>query len=497
MTSKEGRILELGRRSQPGVWPRALLIGVVGVAWAGGCTNETPAGGDTGGAQATGGNTTGGATGGSATGGAATGGYATGGILATGGLAAGGAAMGGNSPATGGRATGGAAAGGAATGGTGTGGAAMGGQATGGKASGGTATGGQATGGKASGGTATGGQATGGKASGGTATGGAATGGTGHGICNFASGLNVAWVSFANDVPNPNIATFRTIFQNTQAAGGRVIRWWFHTNGTKTPGYNSSGLAQPLQQSHVDGIKSILSAANSAGVGINISLWSFDMLQSNAGNAYTNNKALLENDTNRQAYVDNYLTPLVNAIKGTPGLYSWEIFNEPEGMGPNGWATYRTTQAAIQKTVNWLAAAIHTADPAALVTNGAQTFNTCSTVSGKANWYSDSALRNAGGKQNGILDFYEVHYYSSNGTGNAPFGRAVTYWGLDKKVVIGEFDASTANNGVAAADTYTNLYTNNYSGAWAWSYNADFVWPSMRTPMQNLYNAHSDVGNCP
>lgn len=124
------------------------------------------------------------------------------------------------------------------------------------------------------------------------------------------------------------------------------MRWWFHTNGTVTP----------------------------------------------------------EKDANRQAYVDNYLTPLVNAIKGTPGLYAWEIFNEPEGMGANGWATYRTTEAYIQKTVNWLAPAIHTADPKALVTNGAQTFDYCSNVNGKNNYYSDAALRAAGGKQNGTLD---------------------------------------------------------------------------------------------
>src|SRR5437764_598442 len=197
-------------------------------------------------------------------------------------------------------------------------------------------------------------------------TGSAGTGGTtGAGgqtstaICNFASGLNIAWVSFANDIPNPNTATFNTIFKNTHDAGGRVIRWWFHTNGTITPGYDSSGMAVNLPQSHIDGVKAILSAANSNGVGVNISLWSFDMLQSNAGNTYVQNQALLENDTNRQAYIDNYLTPLVNAIKGTPGLYSWEIVNETEGMGPKGWATHRTTQAAIQKTVNWLASAIH------------------------------------------------------------------------------------------------------------------------------------------
>ena len=64
-----------------------------------------------------------------------------------------------------------------------------------------------------------------------------------------------------------------------------------------TPGYQSNGLVQRISQSHIDGIKSVLAAANSAGVAINMSLWSFDMLQANAGNAHTNNQLLLENDT--------------------------------------------------------------------------------------------------------------------------------------------------------------------------------------------------------
>ncbi len=315
-------------------------------------------------------------------------------------------------------------------------------------------------------------------------------------ICDFASGLNIAWVNFGNDVPNPDLATFQTIFKNTYAAGGRVVRWWFHTNGSVTPGYDSSGKAQKLPQSHIDGVKSILNAAHAAGVEVNLSLWSFDMLQSNAGNAHTNNQALLENDSNRLAYITNYLTPLVTALKGTPGLYSWEIFNEPEGMGPNGWATYRTTEAFIQKTVNWFAGAIHTADPSAIVTNGAVTFDYCSNVSGKTNDYSDSALRAAGGKQNGTLDYYEVHYYTSNGSSNSCFTHSASSWKLDKKLVMGEF-AAQATDGVAQNDLYTNLYTNGYDGSWAWSYEADYPWPAMQVPMQNLFKAHSDVGSCP
>jgi hypothetical protein len=320
-------------------------------------------------------------------------------------------------------------------------------------------------------------------------------------MCTYASGANVAWVNFANDVPNPDIATFTTEFQEVHGAGGRVLRWWFHTNGTVTPGYDASGLAQALPQSHIDGVKSILAAANTAGVAINISLWSFDMLQGGeniTSTIFANNLALLQNDTNRQAYIDNYLTPLVTALKGTPGLYSYEIFNEPEGMTASGWTTgsSRTTEAYVQKTVNWFAAAIHAADPNVLVTNGAQTFDYCSGVAGKKNYYSDSALVAAGGKATGTLDFYEVHYYTSNGTSDSCFLHPASYWALDKKLLMGEFSPATTD-GVNASDLYTYLYTNGYIGSWAWSF-TDSTWANIQVPMQALYTADpTEANNCP
>jgi hypothetical protein len=205
----------------------------------------------------------------------------------------------------------------------------------------------------------------------------------------------------------------------------------------------------------------------------------------------------LQVDANRQAYINNYLTPLVTALKGTPGLYSYEIFNEPEGMNATGWAMYKTTEAYIQTCVNQFAAAIHAADPNTPVTTGSQVFQYCSNVNGNTNYYSDSALRAAGGMQTGTLDFYEVHYYTSNGTANSCFMHPASYWQLDKKLVMGEFYAATTD-GVSQDDTYTYLYNNGYNGAWAWSYESDMPWPSMQVPMQDLYNAETTaVGSCP
>jgi hypothetical protein len=165
-------------------------------------------------------------------------------------------------------------------------------------------------------------------------------------------------------------------------------------------------------------------------------------------------------------------------------------------MGPNGWATHRTTEAYLQKTVNWLSSAIHTADPNVLVTSSAVTFDYCSQISGKTNYYSDSALRTVGGKQNGTLDFYQVHYYAANGISNSAFQHPASYWGLDKQLVLGEY-AVVATDGVAQNDLAKYLYENGYDGGWSWSYNADWPWPAGQSTLQTLSAAHADVGNCP
>jgi hypothetical protein len=351
-------------------------------------------------------------------------------------------------------------------------------------------------------------------AAGATSTG---TGGANGGVCHpkFASGVNVAWFKFAADIPNPQIDKFTELFKNVKAAGGTAVRWWFHTTGMTTPGYDSSGKAKPISAENIADLKKILDAAKAQGVGVVISIWSFGMLdsgQTTDATVLANNKLLLENDTNRQAYIDNVLTPMVSALKGYPGLFAWEIFNEPEGMSSdnNGWTkpdTGRTPAVNLQKTVNWFTSAIHTADPGALVTNGANNFATLSPSHGKNLW-SDSALTTAGGKANGTLDFYQVHYYNtySGASANSPFLHPLSYWGLDKKVVIGEFWTDTTDS-VAAADLYTTLYTNQYSGAWAWQYvsvdnpgpssGASTIWPAMQTPMNNLKTAHAADLTCP
>jgi hypothetical protein len=324
----------------------------------------------------------------------------------------------------------------------------------------------------------------------------------------FGSGLNVAWFKFAGDVPNPDLARFKQLYKDTHDAGGRIVRWWFHTNGTVTPGYDSEGKAKPLAPQDLADVRSILDAAHEAGVALVISLWSFDMLQGNQMAPLDQNIALLMKDDARQAYIDRVLTPLVTGLAGHPGLYAWEIFNEPEGMSnEHGWTNMnggRTVEmSVIQTVVNWFADAIHKADSHALVANGAWQFAVNANVSSYQNMYSDAALTTVGGRAKGTLDFYEVHYYDNwNGSEVvSPFVHPRDYWQLDKPIQIGEFWAIDTN-GVPAANLFTALFDGGYSGAWAWQYAADdgngrtTKWPAMQVPLQNLYKAHAAAVDC-
>ncbi|MBN1652995.1 MAG: cellulase family glycosylhydrolase [Deltaproteobacteria bacterium] len=330
---------------------------------------------------------------------------------------------------------------------------------------------------------------------------------TKQGYCRpvFTSGVNVAWFNFAQDIPNPDMGKFNDLYNNIKTVGGTVVRWWFHTTGSVTPGYDNAGLAKAIPQQHIDDMRRICDAAQSAGVMLVVSLWSFDMLQNYIdANLRQNNRKLLTDDSARQAYIDNYLTPLVVALKGHKGIYAWEIFNEPEGMTPLGWTNEKVEMDVIQKNVNWMADAIRAADPDVLVTNSAWTFISNANVGGYKNYYSDAELVRVGGRANGTLDFYQVHYYDNWGRDNSevsPFAHDASFWNIDKPITIGEFWVLglVYSGDYKPDDMYTLLYEKGYSGAWAWQYanidqasapgwpsQVDGRWPAMQKSMQNL-----------
>ncbi|KXX66492.1 PKD domain-containing protein [Flammeovirga sp. SJP92] len=294
----------------------------------------------------------------------------------------------------------------------------------------------------------------------------------------FLSGGNLAWYNFANDFgeKTTNLAYYEQAISDFATRGGNSMRLWVHINGANNPELDANGYTSGLEPSMIQDLRDVLDIAYDHNVVLNLCLWSFDMLNTRDYPIEVSQRAkkLLEEESNIDAYINNALIPMVNGLKDHEALLSWEIFNEPEGMSNEfGWDfTDHVSMSTIQRFINRLSGAIHREDPNAKVTNGAWSFKANSDIfSGvEKNYYSDAELIAAGGDALGILDYYQVHYYSWAGTTYSPFVHPASHWELDKPLVIGEFYVEDQPGSVAEEDLFKILYNNGYAGAWGWQY---------------------------
>jgi len=113
---------------------------------------------------------------------------------------------------------------------------------------------------------------------------------------------------------------------------------------------------------------------------------------------------------------------------------------------------------------------------------------------GNYNYYRDDRLIEAGGDEDGTLDFYQVHYYTHFGPDYSPFGHGVGVWELDKPLIVGEF-AMVDTYGVPTEDLFITLFQRGYAGALPWSWTDDnFSTPQeMLAGMQSMWDNYRAV----
>ena len=374
----------------------------------------------------------------------------------------------------------------------------------------------------------------------------------------FLSGGNIAWINFARDIGpgETQLDLFGELFRTVNEHGGNTLRIWLHTTGASTPAWDGHTVTDPGENT-IDDLRAILDLAHEHNVSLMLCLWSFDMLRiSNGPEVTVRAFAILTDREKTQAYIDNALIPIVDALSGHPAIAAWEIFNEPEGMSVEfGWEfTKHVSMHYIQQFVNMTAGAIRRTDPGASITNGAWSFRVLSEMApdqkaegepigprrssdwitvaemnalrkvmekryGKSftldeakayydktanrgkhmNYYSDEALIGAGDDPDGYLDFYTVHYYSWGGTDISPFHHDFSYWELDKPTAVAEFYVEHTFN-VPAWDLYQVLYDRGYAGALGWQWIDHYRkrlrhphnWENSLRSMRHLFGNHRE-----
>jgi hypothetical protein len=288
----------------------------------------------------------------------------------------------------------------------------------------------------------------------------------------FLNGMNLAWISFSADLVSLNTTEFTKALDQISNGGGNAMRWWLHTNGVYSPKFTGDSISGPATN-ELANMKKGLDLAYERGMGIVMCLWSFDMLRTNLGSAYLNRNLLLLQDTVKlQAYINNDLIPMLQAVGNHPAVICWEVFNEPEGMSNEyGWSDIaHVPMSQIQRFVNRVAGTVHREVPTAKVSNGCWSFYAGTDLGPCYNYYTDERLIAAGGDEQGTLDFYMVHYYDWGGTDISPFHHPASYWELDKPLVIGEFSAHGPYTGIDPKTAYNYLYQNGYAGGLSWTW---------------------------
>ena len=302
----------------------------------------------------------------------------------------------------------------------------------------------------------------------------------------FLAGYNLAWINFAGDVGNTplNATAFRAAMKAVADSGGNTMRVWLSTNGANDPVFGADGYVSSLGSKTVENVQQMLAIAKENKMLLMPVLLTHNFMQSQSGVNLANNRKMLTTDSGLSAYITKAVVPLVTAIGKDPNLVCWEIANEAEGMVEGvGWTSQKIAKLDVQKFTNRMAGAIRRAVPGVLVSTG-------TVQAAYLNWYTDAALKAAGGDNDGTMDFYMVHYYGWNGTGNSPFRKGAAAWSVDKPLVVGEFASSSWSQSTASSspmqdaemvDTLLeNLYKGGYAGGLFWQYQPDAGDPWMK-----------------
>lgn len=292
------------------------------------------------------------------------------------------------------------------------------------------------------------------------------------------NGVNAPWIKWNDFGGDFSFMEWSEHFKALHDNGVNCARVWISCNGEVGMEIDDDGNFTGATEQHWKDLAELFSIAEANQIYIMATVQSFDHYKDDDGMDDSKEKfgawrKLVQDSKKTDAYVNNYIIPLVEKFGKSDYFFSVDLCNEPDWIYENkecGKLDWEDLSAYYAKA----AAAIHEhSDVLVTVGMGMPKYNSDEMQGNKiSNGYLRSLVEGDEGYKSELafVDFYSTHWYpweEGSGMGN-PFKQSPEDFKLeyDRPIVIGECPGTP--EGVSLTDEYQAAYDLDYDGVLAW-----------------------------